>query len=409
MSGAPKLVDKAAGAWALAVVACALGPLSGCEPTLEDVRVWQTLQDGPRKIAALVPDVEKSLELRVGAAMLLVDIEEVFPLADALKATPEADRTTIVKAMLPSLLSMMQGKDVAAGAKAKDTLFYIGGYLPAEEREKAGKAIIKWATDDFSGRFAAGRTTLAQVLPEMGTGSVPALVKLLAEGEAIPEVVKILASFESQTVHDEAATALIGLIRRLGEKAPPEAWSHIDRFTSQQLTPFLLEQLTKADTPAERKDRYFDHVATCGGPAAAPGLAALVPDHDMRWIAAQALLSLDDVGGLKRMLAALPASDAAYKAPDLYDEVRFFCTKTVSKLQGSKAAVQAALIAALNPARPLPTVTAAYCLSGHGASEAIPGLRPLAKSKQGLPGWKGAATLGDVVAEAITAIEKRGD
>ena len=392
-----------------ALLIAALGLLASCEPKLDDVRTWENLQEGPRKIAALIPDVDKSLQLRVGAAMVLIDIEEVFPLADALKATPQGDRQIIVQALLPDLLAMLAGKDAAAGAKAKDTLYYVGGYLPAGEREKAGRAVIEWATSDFSGRFAAGRTTLAQVLPEMGTGSVPALVRLLAEGEAIPEVAKILSSFESQAVHDEASTALVGLISRLGDKAPPEAWSHVDRFVSPKLTPFLLEQLADPRTPAERKDRYFDHVASCGGPAAAPGLAKLVADHDMRWIATQALLSLDDVGGLKRALAALPDEDKAYESPDLYDEVRFLCTKTVAKLKGSKAAVQAALIAALNPKRPLATVTAAYCLLGHGASEALPALKPLAKSKRALHGWKGKAALGNVVTEAIAAIVKRGE
>lgn len=383
--------------------------LSSCEPKLDDVKTWENLQDGPLKIAALIPDVEKSLELRIGAAMILIDIEEVFPLADGLKASSEADRLVIVQALLPKMLAMLAGKDAAAGAKAKDTLYYVGGYLPPGERDKAGRAVIEWATADFSGRFAAGRTTLAQVLPEMGTGSVPALVRLLAKGEAIPEVVKILASFESQAVHDESASALVGLIERLGEKAPPEAWSHLDRFTSPNLTPFLLKQLADPRTPAEHKDRYFDHIPSCGGAQAGPGLAKLMADHDMRWIAAQSLLALDDVGGLKRALAALPAQDAAYESPDLHDEVRFFCTKTVAKLQGSKAAVQAALIAAIDTKRPLATATATYCLTGHGASEAIPALRPFANSRISLPGWKGKATLGDVATEAIKAIEKRGE
>ena len=390
-------------------VAGAVGVLAACEPSLDEVRAWKDLQQGPQKIAALIPNGEKTLTLRVGAAMVLIDIEEVFPLADALKATSEADRNVIVQALLPDLLASLAGADIAAGAKAKDTLFYVGGYLPEAEREKAGRAVIAWATSDFSGRFAAGRTTLAQVLPEMGTGSVPALIGLLAEGEAIPEVVKILASFESQAVHDQAATALVGLITRLGDKAPPEAWSHVDQFVSPNLTPFMLQQLADPRVPAERKDRYFDHIATCGGPEAAPGLAKLVADHDMRWIAIQALLALDDVGGLKRALAALPATDSAYESPDLYDEVKFFCTKTVANLKGSRAAVQAALVGTLDAKRPLAAITAAYCLLGHGASESIPALKPLAKSKTALAGWKGKATLGDVVDEAIEAIEKRGE
>ena len=387
----------------------ALALLGGCEPTLDDVRAWKGLSEGPRQIAAIIPDGDRSPDLRLGAAMILVDLGEVFALADALKATPDSDRQSIVENMLPRLLALLKVDDVDQAAKAKDALFYLGGYLPAAKRDKAGKSIIAWATADFSGRFAAGRTTLVQVLPDMGTASVPALLKLLAEGEAIPEVVKILSSFESQAVHDEAATTLVGLIDGLGDKAPPEAWSHVDRFVSPKLTPFLLAQLKDPDVSAELKDRYFDHVATCGGPEAAPGLAKLMAQRDMRWIAAQALLALDDLAGLQRVLKSLPTLDKGYRAPELSDEISFFCNKTVAQLKASKAAVQAALVGALSAARPTAAATAATCLKLHGASEAIPALQLLARSKTVLPGWKGRAPVGALAQEAIAAIRQRGE
>lgn len=391
--------------------ALALGALlaCGCEPKPETVRAWAETADGPRKIAALIPDGTRSVPLRVLAATTLVNLGEVFALADAMRATAEADRRAILVALLPGLLGALAGDDVAAGGRAKDALFYVGGHLPDAERQKAGAAVIEWAGADFSGRFAEGRATLAQVLPEMGTATVPRLIALLRDGEAIPEIAKVLSSYESQAVHDQAAAALVEVIERHGEKTPPEAWDALNLFRSAALTPLLLKQLNDKRVPAERKDAWFEHLPKCGGPEAGPGLGRLLKDHEMRWIAAQALLDLEGVEGIRRVLAELPATDAAYEPGGLYDPVRFFCKQRVEALKVSRATIQATLLPGLDPARPLAAATAMACLEEHGATEAVAALKPLAKSRTALPGWKGRATLGDLAAQAIAAIRARGE
>lgn len=391
----------------LALAACLT--IAACEVSLEDMSKWKDLKDGERRIAAIVPDETRSHEIRVAAALLLVDIDQPFVLADALKQTEAASRTKIVAALAPSLIEMLGGKQEDQ-PKAKDALYLIGGYLDGEARTGAARAVIDWAVEDFPGRFALGQTTLAQVLPALGTASVPGLLKQLATGEAIPEVVKILAQFEAAAVHEQGAEALVTLIRTQGKKAPKEAWTHLTKLITPALTPFLLEKIADPSVDVNLKDRYFDHLVKCGGPEAAPGLAKLLADHDLRWVAAQDILQLEGLAGVKRVFASLPANDA-YEASELYDEVHFFCMRRLPKIEGDAAAIQAALIAELKPKRPLPAALAAHCLELRGNKAALPALKKLAKVNKALTGWKDGkkAKLGAVAKAAMAAISARGD
>jgi len=377
-----------------------------CDVSVEDMRKWKDLKDGERRIAAFVSDSGRSMPQRVTAAMVLVEIDQSFILADALKQSEAKDRQQIVSGMLPKLLEMLKGKPKDQ-PRAKDALYLVGGYLDVEDRTKAARAVATWATEDFAGRFASGQTTLAQVLPELGTASVPGLLRQLETGEAIPEVVTILSAFESQPVHDQAVATLVDLIRKEGSQAPKEAWNSLTKFTTPELTPFLLEKIADKSLELGLRDRFLAHVQKCGGPQTVPGLAKLLEVHDVRWVAAQDLADYADVDGLEKVLASLPATDA-YEETELYDEVHFFCSRRLPLLKAGKARVEKVLIAALSPKRVLSSVVAAHCLELYGTKEAAGPLKALLKAKQPVTGWKdGETKLSAVAKAAVEAIDKR--
>ena len=394
-------------ATSLFLVAGALA-LGGCEVTIEDLREWRSVKDGERRIAAVIVDGERPTELRVRAALYLAEINAIYPLADALKQTAPGDRHAIVKQLVPLLVKMLRSEPTSQQPRAKDALYHVAGYLEGEQRDKAGRAIIDWATSDFSGRFALGRATLAQVLPDMGTAAVPGLIKLLRSGEAIPEVTDILSRFDTPQVHKESAEALIALIETLSPKAPEEAWTHLGRFKTPALVPFLLDKLTDSAVPAELKDEWFPLIVKCGGPEAGPGLARLLADHELRWIAAQNLVALEDVVGLKRLLEALPATDT-YDEEELYDEVQFFCSKRIPELKATPAKIEEALITGLAPARVLATALAIHCLSLHGGPDTAELLKKLARDSHTVPGWRpDGERVGNLAKTAVEAIKQRG-
>ena len=381
---------------------------AACKVTVEDVRSWQHIEEGNRRIAAFVADSKRPLALRVEAAMLLVEMDEVYAMADALRRSPSTERTAIVSAVLPRLTSLLDSELEAEQGHAKDALFFVGGYLEEAERQQAAKALIEWAGQDFSGRYARGRTTLAQVLPALGTASVPGLLALLARGEAVAEITAILTRFESHQVQEDAAKTLVSLIDRLGPEAPADAWSYIDRFTTPTLVPFLISKLADPKVPVAIKDAYFYHVVRCGGPGAAPGLAGLLSDHDLRWIAVQHILTLEKLDGLRRVLGALPALDDGYEDGELYDEVHFFCTRNLPTFKFGAAELQATLLGALDPERPIAALTAAHCLRDLGGPETVAPLQAIAGEQAAVAGWKTEeATLGSIATAAVETIEER--
>ena len=391
----------------LAIVSGALLP--ACELTPKDIREWQSFKDGDRRIAAVVVDPSRTLMIRATALEVLAQSGSVVVLADALQKAPKEDRSKLTKAILPGLLTMMDGSEQEQ-VHAKDALFYIGGYLQGDDRETAAKAILGWAMVDFSGRYARGRTTLDQVLPALGEGSVEALLALLASGEAIPEVTDILVRMESNRARDEGAKTLMNLLKKGGAEAPKESWYALERFVTPLLVPFVVSKLADPEFPDELKDIYFDHVVKCGGVAAVAGLAGLMADHKLRWIAAEHLLELDDVAGLQRALTSLPASDSEYESEDLFLEINFFCKNAVPRLKADKARVEEALVAGLSSPSALSAATTAHCLGLHGRAGSLEALKATPDQGRVVPAWKDerAVKLGDIVTTAAEAIESRG-
>lgn len=390
-----------------ALVLCLL--ILGCELTPSDVYSWKDIKDGDRKLAAVVLDPSRDMKLRITAARTMGEMGAVLQLADALQQSEERDQQAIVEGLLPHILLMFQSSSETAQVDAKDLLYYVGGYLAGESRDRAAQAIVDWAFADFEGRFRKGKTTLAQVLPSLGTAAVPQLFGMLKKGQAIPEVAEILGKINIPKVTDAAAELLIEHIRQQPKQRPPEVWFALDRLTTQLAVPFLLESLANPELPDDIKDVYFDHLVRCGGPKAANGMAALLADHKLRWHAAEHLIALDGLGGLSRVLSGLPAKDK-YEEQVFYDEAHFFCAHRLPEIKDSKDAIQLALLKGLSTRRPLASSLAAHCLELHGTKQFAGELRRHQNLAVPVPGWKtGTAKLGDIVRKAVQAMEKRSE
>ena len=126
--------------WLAGLVTLIVG--GACDVSVEDMRKWKDLKDGERRIAAFVSDSGRSMPQRVTAAMVLVEIDQSFILADALKQSEAKDRQQIVSGMLPKLLEMLKGKPKDQ-PRAKDALYLVGGYLDVEDRTKAARAVAR--------------------------------------------------------------------------------------------------------------------------------------------------------------------------------------------------------------------------------------------------------------------------
>ena len=99
---------------ALALLALA----TGCKVTSDDVEHWKGTVKGPGKIVAVVLAEKYPMELRMRAALALVEMErsDVDGLAElqrALQRLPEATQREMIDGITPGLIPLMQGQGAA--------------------------------------------------------------------------------------------------------------------------------------------------------------------------------------------------------------------------------------------------------------------------------------------------------
>ncbi len=382
--------------------------MGGCGLTADDIQTWPERKGGLAMLAALVADQSRDLDLRAAAARLLVKNDGTLELADALARVPEDTREELVSGMTSLLIGMLHGSE-ADQVRAKETIFYVGGYADQDHQRQLADELVAWSVGDFAKRFRLGDTTLEQVLSELGPVAAKPLLELLHRGGPPRELVATLLAMKNPEVARATALVLVERARRARPGLPAPLMDAVLMIERQEMTPLLIELAGDSrEAPADRGE-YLDHVLKCRGQAAVPGLVGLLTKQDIRWAAASHLLALEGLGGLALVLESLPP-DAAYADSDqeLYQNVDYFCQQDVAGLKVDVAQLQDTLVKGFEAGSWPGKLTAAHCLGYYGTRDAIPVLAPFTRLTRRLPGWKPAdTTLGEVVSEAIAKMRDR--
>ncbi|MBC7173459.1 MAG: hypothetical protein H5U40_13550, partial [Polyangiaceae bacterium] len=230
----PSLTDRTP----LVVTALAVAvSFFGCAVTPADIEHWERTQKGPGKIVAVLLSDDYPTDLRVAAAVALVDMErndvegiEQLGLAiDRLAEEDPAAVIAIVDGTTPELVRIL-GENVTpqAGApasappslqiRAKDAAFRLSQRGSDASKAHLGRAILDWFAVDYARRAMAGRVSAEQAAELFGDAGAQMLVSAMHERmpkEMLPRIVERAVELGSASTKAAAAERIIAVERAM--------------------------------------------------------------------------------------------------------------------------------------------------------------------------------------------------
>src|SRR5512147_3093806 len=160
--------------------------LAGCESaTSERIQAWKATQKGPEKIESALRSSNVPAGLRAEAAVALVDIGRPEKVDEIMASLPAGERWEILKTLVEIESKGLASPKVPKVRDARDTLFSVRQYAPAEEQKRIDTALLASVEKDLAeGRFSGGRHSLDKMLTGIGPAAGPMLVKLLGDPKA---------------------------------------------------------------------------------------------------------------------------------------------------------------------------------------------------------------------------------
>jgi hypothetical protein len=218
----------------LVVLSMALG---ACRVDSNDVETWKSTVKGPSKIKAVALAPKYGPELRIQAAVALVemdrqDVEGLTEFENTLRKLNDADREKIIAGIATRLEEAMKTDGAAdadnadgladAQVRAKDAAFILLPYTQDAHRQGLSSAIVQWLTADFNGRSLAGKFSAEQIIRTLGSSAAGQLVAAL--DSRIPQTALIKLSHLIAQIGDDATKAqagarLVAIEREMESKA----------------------------------------------------------------------------------------------------------------------------------------------------------------------------------------------
>lgn len=221
---------------------------AGCKVTAEDIETWKGTVKGPGKIVAVLKAAKYPIDLRVKAALALVemdrsDVNGLNELSGAL-ASGRIDPVTrqgIVDGMTPGLVDIMRGhgqapQQAAPGAdapppspgqiRAKDAAFLVITYATPATRQTLTVAIIGWYVEDFNGRALVGNYSAEQIVRSLGAPAAAVLVDAMnahMPREALTKIAELIGQLADAGGKARAAQRLVEIEQEM-EGVPFAAW-----------------------------------------------------------------------------------------------------------------------------------------------------------------------------------------
>jgi hypothetical protein len=244
-------VARAALAW-VGIMAFGASSTIGCAVSDSDVHRWETTENGPEKLYAIVTHDKYAWELREEAALSLirmrprngkrVGLEELVIGYDtpqgrvqgALSVLTEEARRRIVGDIAPKLVEQMQQSPPAhptdgtavmpdASVPYKDAAFALLSHEPplaTDEKTKADltAALSQWVQTDFENRIdnSSQQFGVEQIMRFIGAPSVKSLPSAITEtGSKVDRACALVADIGDDETKKRASEALVGLGKRI--------------------------------------------------------------------------------------------------------------------------------------------------------------------------------------------------
>jgi hypothetical protein len=238
-------------AWT-ASIGLGMSGISGCAVSDSDVHRWETTENGPEKLYAIVTHDKYAWPLREEAALSLirmrprngkrVGLEALVIGYDtpqgrvqgALSVLPEDARRRIVNDLSPKLVEAMrqppppkaaEGSAIPTDASVpyKDAAFALLSHEPplaTDEKAKADLtgALTQWVQTDFEDRIdnSSQQFGVEQIMRFVGAPSVKALPAVIGETSSkVDRACALLADIGDEETKKRASEALVGLAKRI--------------------------------------------------------------------------------------------------------------------------------------------------------------------------------------------------
>lgn len=262
--GASPVRSRLAAQLALAIAVSAVPLLSGCRVDQNDLHRWETTDRGPRKLCAVLVHDKYDINLRVEAALALIRMKprsgrrpafsQIDPdgdldackrtFVDALAAVPSDTRQTIVKNLVPQIITELKKPPPVGQAGQpsppdpsfpyKDAAFSMLGAdrnpVLSDEglKQDLRAALIEWAMADFEHRLD-NRTQLygmEQLLRTIGPTSVVGLPKLMTrDSRRLDQMSALVAELGDAKTKEAASGALVAVAKYVAS----EEWMKVKK------------------------------------------------------------------------------------------------------------------------------------------------------------------------------------
>ncbi len=214
--------------------------LAACHVTTADIAHWKRTQKGPGKIVAVLLSHEYPTELRVDAALALVEMERVdvdgveqLGLAvERLAADDRARLGAIVDGLAPELVRLLAAgatppaadADPASAAppllqvRAKDAAFRVSAHASAGAKARLGRALLDWFAADYPRRAMIGAVSAEQAAEAFGEEGAMMLVRAMTERmpkEMLPRMAERAAAIGNAATKSAAAERLVVIERAM--------------------------------------------------------------------------------------------------------------------------------------------------------------------------------------------------
>src|SRR5436309_2427024 len=181
----------------------------------------------------------------------MVDIGMADEVDQILARTPAAERWEILKTLAPLYSDRMKDPDLQRARAARDGLFSVRQYAPAEERAQIDAALIpSIARDVREGRLSGGRHSLDKMVEAIGPPAAAPLLAVLEDPRApFGGAAELLGKVADDATRDRAAAALVQRAVALHE-VPVALWRALGAMGGRAATNFLMQKAEKGNESA---------------------------------------------------------------------------------------------------------------------------------------------------------------
>ncbi|MCK9461309.1 MAG: hypothetical protein M0R80_16900 [Proteobacteria bacterium] len=420
--------------------------LVACEIDQGKIDLWKTTENGPKKLAGALIDPEQPLEVRVKAAIALVEIKNWELYRESFQKMEKGDAQKVIAGLAPELARISKsespGQPERSLAKkqidAKDGLYLLLDFAGPENRDAVEKPLIAWCVEgNYNIRAMAGYN-IRTIVKKIGGPAAQALTELLDMDQiAIEPIAKLIRDVGDAPApamaSEHVAAQLRGNVPEIKEThliaaavvggegvanalldlaTTKELDAELQRFALRAYSQSIESGYIKPDATQmgrlfamaeneeydkfQREETYLT-LAQAGGKADVARVAKLLESDEFFWrlVGVRCILRMDGEGQLATVLRSKGLATDAEEV----DEVIGWIAKFPKLTPAVRALLEGGDVFAKG--------VAVYVLGMKGDKAAdVPALEKLAADKTKLPKGFDHATLGDAAKAALESLAK---